>query len=238
MSVSLFDGAADWMKRFLASHLNWRGNGAPTRQRAEASVHRPVWRARLRRGQARHRHQRSGTNVNGSSFARRSYSARMRHVTNALRRIPSACAIVPRSDSLIAGVFAELDTDEVLDRPIRREHRLRQVRSGRLEIDRRTPHCARGPCRSTTSELQMVAPRAGALGQRLLLTSAPSTRRTERKLARRIRGERGGSNSMSSVDLAHLRQWIGKQHGIDRDVLSSRHARLMAATLGLPQTGR
>jgi 3-methylfumaryl-CoA hydratase len=41
---------------------------------------------------------------------------------------------------------------------------------------------------------------------------------------------------MSSVDLTHLRQWIGKPH-IDRDVLSSRHARLMAATLGLPQTG-
>lgn len=41
---------------------------------------------------------------------------------------------------------------------------------------------------------------------------------------------------MSTVDLTRLRQWIGKTH-IDRDVLSSRHARLMAATLGLPQTG-
>ena len=41
---------------------------------------------------------------------------------------------------------------------------------------------------------------------------------------------------MSTVDLAHLRQWLGKQHH-DREVLSSRHARLMAATLGLPQGG-
>lgn len=40
---------------------------------------------------------------------------------------------------------------------------------------------------------------------------------------------------MSTVDLAHLRQWIGKTH-VERDVVSSRHARLMAATLGLPQT--
>ncbi|MFM0041770.1 acyl-CoA dehydrogenase [Paraburkholderia sediminicola] len=40
---------------------------------------------------------------------------------------------------------------------------------------------------------------------------------------------------MSTVDLVYLRQWIGKPY-VDRDVLSSRHARLMAATLGLPQT--
>jgi 3-methylfumaryl-CoA hydratase len=39
---------------------------------------------------------------------------------------------------------------------------------------------------------------------------------------------------MSTLDLAHLRQWIGKEHS-DHDVLSVRHARLMAATLGLPQ---
>lgn len=39
---------------------------------------------------------------------------------------------------------------------------------------------------------------------------------------------------MSTVDLNHLREWIGKTH-VDRDVLSSRHARLMAATLGVPQ---
>ncbi|CAI8817728.1 3-methylfumaryl-CoA hydratase [Pseudomonas frederiksbergensis] len=40
---------------------------------------------------------------------------------------------------------------------------------------------------------------------------------------------------MSTIDLQHLRQWIGKTH-VDRDVLSSRHARLMAATLGIPQS--
>jgi 3-methylfumaryl-CoA hydratase len=39
---------------------------------------------------------------------------------------------------------------------------------------------------------------------------------------------------MSTIDLAHLRQWIGKEQS-DHDVLSTRHARLMAATLGLPQ---
>jgi 3-methylfumaryl-CoA hydratase len=41
---------------------------------------------------------------------------------------------------------------------------------------------------------------------------------------------------LSAVDLAHLRQWIGRTR-VDRDVLSTRHARLMAATLGLPQQG-
>lgn len=40
---------------------------------------------------------------------------------------------------------------------------------------------------------------------------------------------------MSTIDLQHLRQWIGKTH-VDHDVLSSRHARLMAATLGIPQS--
>lgn len=39
---------------------------------------------------------------------------------------------------------------------------------------------------------------------------------------------------MSIIDLQHLRQWIGKTH-VDHDVLSSRHARLMAATLGIAQ---
>ncbi|MGG1943320.1 MaoC family dehydratase N-terminal domain-containing protein [Trinickia sp. NRRL B-1857] len=40
---------------------------------------------------------------------------------------------------------------------------------------------------------------------------------------------------MSTIDLAHLREWVGKSQ-TDRDVLASRHARLMAATLGLPQS--
>jgi 3-methylfumaryl-CoA hydratase len=40
---------------------------------------------------------------------------------------------------------------------------------------------------------------------------------------------------LSTIDLAHLREWIGKTHS-DRDVLSSRHARLMAATIGVPQS--
>jgi 3-methylfumaryl-CoA hydratase len=40
---------------------------------------------------------------------------------------------------------------------------------------------------------------------------------------------------MSTIDLQHLRQWIGKTH-VDHDVLSSRHARLMAATLGIAQS--
>ncbi|OYD60187.1 UNVERIFIED_ORG: 3-methylfumaryl-CoA hydratase [Burkholderia sp. CF145] len=40
---------------------------------------------------------------------------------------------------------------------------------------------------------------------------------------------------MSTIDLAHLREWVGKSQS-DHDVLSSRHARLMAATLGLPQS--
>lgn len=39
---------------------------------------------------------------------------------------------------------------------------------------------------------------------------------------------------MSTIDLVHLREWVGKSQ-TDRDILSSRHARLMAATLGLPQ---
>lgn len=37
---------------------------------------------------------------------------------------------------------------------------------------------------------------------------------------------------MNTVDIAHLQQWIGKTQ-TDRDVLAPRHARLMAATLGL-----
>ena len=39
---------------------------------------------------------------------------------------------------------------------------------------------------------------------------------------------------MSAIDLPHLRQWIGNP-GTDSDTLSVRQARLMAATLGLPQ---
>ena len=35
---------------------------------------------------------------------------------------------------------------------------------------------------------------------------------------------------MKTIDLDHLREWVGKIHN-DRDVASSRHARLMAATL-------
>lgn len=40
---------------------------------------------------------------------------------------------------------------------------------------------------------------------------------------------------MSTVDVGHLRQWLGKSQ-TDRDVLSSRQAQLMAATLGIPQS--
>jgi len=38
--------------------------------------------------------------------------------------------------------------------------------------------------------------------------------------------------SSAAVDLAHLRQWVGRE-AVDDDVLTVRHARLMAATLGL-----
>lgn len=36
---------------------------------------------------------------------------------------------------------------------------------------------------------------------------------------------------MAAIDLAHLRSWIGRVQD-DEDVLSVRHARLMAATVG------
>jgi 3-methylfumaryl-CoA hydratase len=39
---------------------------------------------------------------------------------------------------------------------------------------------------------------------------------------------------MSSIDITHLQQWVGRETLAD-DVLSVRHARLMAATLGLSQ---
>ncbi len=39
---------------------------------------------------------------------------------------------------------------------------------------------------------------------------------------------------MSTVDIDHLRQWIGRET-LAEDTLSVRHAHLMAATLGLPQ---
>jgi 3-methylfumaryl-CoA hydratase len=38
---------------------------------------------------------------------------------------------------------------------------------------------------------------------------------------------------VSAIDLSHLRQWVGRTR-TDRDELGVRHARLMAATLGLP----
>lgn len=41
---------------------------------------------------------------------------------------------------------------------------------------------------------------------------------------------------MTEVDLAHLEQWIGKEQE-DQDLLSARHARLMAATVGIPNEG-
>lgn len=37
---------------------------------------------------------------------------------------------------------------------------------------------------------------------------------------------------MSEIDIDHLRTWIGKTH-VDEDVISARHARLMAATVGV-----
>ena len=40
---------------------------------------------------------------------------------------------------------------------------------------------------------------------------------------------------MSTIDIAHLREWIGKTQS-DDDILSARQARLMAATLGIPQS--
>ncbi len=40
---------------------------------------------------------------------------------------------------------------------------------------------------------------------------------------------------MSAVDITHLREWVGRSQS-DLDVLSSRQARLMAATLGIPQS--
>lgn len=39
---------------------------------------------------------------------------------------------------------------------------------------------------------------------------------------------------MSDIDLVHLQTWVGRQTSA-HDVLAPRHARLMAATLGLPQ---
>lgn len=39
---------------------------------------------------------------------------------------------------------------------------------------------------------------------------------------------------MSTVDITHLRQWVGREVLVS-DTLSVRHARLLAATLGLPQ---
>jgi 3-methylfumaryl-CoA hydratase len=39
---------------------------------------------------------------------------------------------------------------------------------------------------------------------------------------------------VSAIDLPHLRRWIGRT-SLDGDTLGVRHARLMAATLGLPQ---
>lgn len=39
---------------------------------------------------------------------------------------------------------------------------------------------------------------------------------------------------MSRIDIEHLRQWIGRETQSE-DILSPRHARLMAATVGLPQ---
>lgn len=40
---------------------------------------------------------------------------------------------------------------------------------------------------------------------------------------------------MSKVDIDHLRAWIGRQE-TSEDLLSARHARLMAATMGIEQT--
>ena len=42
---------------------------------------------------------------------------------------------------------------------------------------------------------------------------------------------------MSDIDLDHLRAWVGKSHA-DEDVISSRHARLMAATVDHPDPER
>lgn len=38
---------------------------------------------------------------------------------------------------------------------------------------------------------------------------------------------------MTTIDLAHLRQWVGRAQ-VDEDLIATRHARLMAATVGHP----
>jgi 3-methylfumaryl-CoA hydratase len=51
----------------------------------------------------------------------------------------------------------------------------------------------------------------------------------------RVKVERSaGGRHVSAIDMPHLRQWIGKA-SLDSDTLGVRHARLMAATLGLPR---
>ena len=42
---------------------------------------------------------------------------------------------------------------------------------------------------------------------------------------------------MSQIDIAHLRTWIGRTHA-DEDTIALRHARLMAATIDLPDPAR
>jgi 3-methylfumaryl-CoA hydratase len=42
---------------------------------------------------------------------------------------------------------------------------------------------------------------------------------------------------MSDIDLDHLRAWVGKSRA-DEDVISSPHARLMAATVDHPDPER
>ena len=42
---------------------------------------------------------------------------------------------------------------------------------------------------------------------------------------------------MSRIDIEHLRTWIGRTHA-DEDVIAPRHARLMAATVDLPDPAR
>ena len=42
---------------------------------------------------------------------------------------------------------------------------------------------------------------------------------------------------MTAIDLAYLRTWIGRSHN-DEDVITSRHARLMAATVDYPHPDR
>jgi itaconate CoA-transferase len=168
VSVSLFDGAADWMTIPYLHELY--GNGAPTRQGLKHPSIAPygAFTTRDKRDIVISVQNEREWQQFCATFLQRPDAARDERFASNTGRVRNRAAL----DSLIAGVFAELDTDEILARLSAANTAYGQVRS----VAEMSTHPAlrTWPIQVDDVELQMVAPPVRAPWDRGYFDPAPS----------------------------------------------------------------